>query len=65
MSENVNEEVDYDQDPELVDNEEEGAGDPSAYDVAETNAVEYDHSQFELPDDYTEEDDDEEGDEDA
>lgn len=45
------------QDPELLDDSEEGTGDESAYEV---ELVEFDESQFELPDDYEEEDDEDE-----
>lgn len=38
-----------DKDPELTDNPEEGVGDEDAYENVD---VDYDHSQFELPDDY-------------
>lgn len=44
------------QDPELLDDNEEGVGDEAAY---EPFCLEYDHSQFELPDDYEEGDDNE------
>lgn len=43
-------------DPEVLDNAEEGTGDESAYQV---ELPDYDHSQFELPDDYEDGDDDE------
>jgi len=46
------------QDPELVEDQNEGVGDPAAYDGVAVETVDYDHSQFELPDDYEHGDDD-------
>lgn len=46
------------QDPEIFDDHQEGVGDESAYNEEDTN-FEYEHSQFELPEDYEEEDDEE------
>lgn len=37
-------------DPEVKDNDEEGVGDPDAYDNEAVSSTSYDHSQFELPD---------------
>ena len=48
-------------DPELLDDSEEGVGDESAYDGEAVEYFDYDHSQFELPEDYEVEED--EGDE--
>lgn len=39
-------------DPELVDDNQEGAGDDTLYDGEAVEFIEYDPSQFELPDDY-------------
>jgi len=50
-------EIDYDKDPELFDDNCEGTGDESAYEVT---LPEYDHSQFELPDDYEDDGDEDE-----
>lgn len=47
------------QDPEIHDDPTEGVGDDSAYDQQAVEFIEYDHSQFELPDDYEEGDEDE------
>lgn len=54
MSEYKSEEVDYDVDPELVDDPEEGTGNESLY---EEVTVEYDSSQFEFPEDFDEPED--------
>lgn len=45
-------------DPELIDDQNEGVGDESAYDGQAVEYYPYDHSQFELPDDYEYEGDD-------
>lgn len=45
------------QDPELLDDHDEGTGDDTAYVEGD---VDYDHAFFELPDDYEEEDDEDE-----
>lgn len=50
-------EINYDADPELLENNEEGTGDESVYAV---ELPEYDHEQFELPDDYEDEGDEDE-----
>lgn len=42
-------EIDYTVDPELLDDSDEGIGDESVYSV---ELPVYDHSQFELPEDY-------------
>lgn len=47
------------QDPEVADDSQEGTGDDSAYDQQAVEFIDYDHSQFELPEDYTEDDEDE------
>jgi len=54
----ITEEIDYNIDPELVDDRE-----THDEDVEPIELPDYDHSQFELPDDfeYTEEDGDEDG----
>lgn len=49
--------IDYDKDPELLDNNDEGTGDESAYAV---ELPEYDHGQFELPEDYEDSGDEDE-----
>lgn len=46
------------EDPELFEDNDEGAGDDAAYDQVAVETVPYDHSQFELPEDYIVEDDD-------
>lgn len=50
-------EIDYDVDPELFDDNEEGHGDETAYEV---ELPDYDDSQFELPEDYEDEGDEDE-----
>lgn len=50
-------EIDYDKDPELLDDSGEGTGDESAY---SQDIPEYDHSQFELPEDYEDDGDENE-----
>jgi len=49
-------EIDNNVDPELLDDNEEGHGDESAYDV---ELPDYDHSQFELPEDWVDPGDEE------
>lgn len=50
--EQMSNKIDYDRDPELLEDQTEGVGDDSAYDGQAVEFIEYDHSQFELPDDY-------------
>jgi hypothetical protein len=40
------------QDPELFDDDTEGVGGEEHYDQKAVETVEYDHAQFELPDDF-------------
>ena len=50
--------LDVKEDPEILDDEEEGLGGDQHYDNQAVETVQYDHSAFELPDDYEPEDED-------
>lgn len=52
-------ELDYDEDPELVDDDEEGVGDDDSYDGEAAEFITYDPTFFELPDDFEFEGDEE------
>lgn len=52
-------EFDYDEDPELYDDDDEGTGDDGAYDGEAVDFIKYDPSQFELDEDFELEDDEE------